>query len=101
MLAHSRSRVSCTRSSPRSTFSHKRDCECAQARNRPPTLRTFLRLLFLVLVHRFVEPSQHFSKAIWHPLIDNFAVHQAQSLSDFCLDIGTELHPRFASSSPR
>jgi hypothetical protein len=40
------------------------------------------------------QAAQDFGKPLWHTLLDDFIVHQAQLLANFCLDICSEFGRR-------
>src|SRR5215470_16758015 len=96
-FANARSSASCTRSSARSTFPHN---EMANARKlgtaASMTSRIFLfGLILRALVARIVKALQDESKTFRHPLLDDFLVHVAQTVSNFCLDVRSEFGHRF------
>src|SRR5215475_3153925 len=99
-LASALSSASCTRSSARSTFPHN---EMANARRlgtaASMTSRMFPRvllcgLIFRALIARIIQAAQDSGKPVGHTLLDDFVVHQAQLLANFCLDIGSEFGHR-------
>src|SRR5215470_5081056 len=96
-FANARSSASCTRSSARSTFPHS---EMANARKLGTaasiTSRMFLGgLIFRALIARIIQATQDFGKTFRHSLVDDFVVHQAQLLANFCFNVSSEFGHRF------